>query len=66
MKKFHKALEIDPNYTLAHFGLAIILNSLNRADEALTSYKKIVELDPTDAQAYSNMASIQEDLDMFE
>ena len=65
MKKFHKALEIDPNYTLAHFGLAIMLNGLNRADEALTSYKKVIELDPTNAKAYSNMASIQEDLGMF-
>jgi len=46
--------------------LGNILNGLNRADEALTSYKKVIKIDPTNAKAYSNMASIQEDLGKFE
>jgi len=45
-KEFRRALELDPNYAVAHNSHARELVILGRRDEALTQVKQAVSLDP--------------------
>jgi serine/threonine protein kinase/Tfp pilus assembly protein PilF len=59
---FSKAIEIDPNYALAHAGIAdcrsFLYMNANRSDEnrdeALTASSKALELDPELAEAHNS------------
>lgn len=44
---YRRALQLDPDYALAHFWYANLLAALNRLDEAVSENRRAVELDPT-------------------
>ncbi|MFZ0390625.1 MAG: tetratricopeptide repeat protein [Calditrichia bacterium] len=55
---FRKAVELNPDYINHHLELAITLEKLDRKSEAMTEYRKVLELpasDPED-QKYQQMA----------
>ena len=45
-KEFRRALEINPNYPLAHLGYAHLLSNLGRREEALAEIDRAIKLDP--------------------
>jgi len=45
-KEFRRALEINPNYPLAHLGYAHLLSNLGRGEEALAEIDQAIKLDP--------------------
>jgi tetratricopeptide (TPR) repeat protein len=46
-REFRRALELDPNYVLAHHWYATFLHALGRSDEALREINRAQELDPS-------------------
>ncbi len=45
-REFKRALELDPEYGIAHMWYAELLNSLGRHDEAIMEIKRALEIDP--------------------
>ncbi len=45
-QNFRKAIELNPNYPVAHHWYAVFLSSLGRQSEALTEIKRAQDLDP--------------------
>lgn len=45
-KEYRRAIEIRPNYAMAHYRLSMCLRTMGRLDEALAEAKQAHELDP--------------------
>ena len=45
-KEFRRAIEINPNYPLAHLGYAHLLSTLGRHEDALAEVDRAIKLDP--------------------
>ena len=56
LAKYDEALVIDPEWTEAMHGRAMVLMRLERYDEAIVTGKRIVELDPNDAFAHTSLS----------
>ena len=56
LAKYDEALEIDPDWTEAMHGKAMVLMRLERYDDAIAVGKRIVELDPNDAFAHTSLS----------
>ena len=54
--KLEEALVIDANYALAHSGLSVILQKLDKHSEAVEHAKKVCELEPNDPFSYTAMS----------
>lgn len=50
--------ELLPEDSQGHYNLGLIYNHLDRYDEAIASFTKVIELNPFEAQAYLERASI--------
>ena len=53
--EFRKAIELDPNYALAHYRLGAALATKGLLDEAIAEFRKAIELDPNNAMAKVNL-----------
>ena len=53
---FEKCLKIDPNYGDAILGKAMVCLSRDQLDDAIRLGKQLVELDPNDVLAYTNLS----------
>ena len=60
-----KAIEINPDYAIAHNNLGSILRGLGRLQEAELSTRKAIEINPNDAEALHNLGNILRDLGKF-
>ncbi len=56
--KLLEALEVDPNFALAHAALAVNVQKLGRHDEAIEHAKKVCELEPDDPFSFTAMSVI--------
>ena len=56
---FKNALKIDPNYAIAHYGLAGTYLRQNKIDEGLVELKKVIELAPDSQEAKYAQDAIQ-------
>ena len=57
-----KAIELIPDYAIAHFNLGNIMIALGNSQEAKISYLKAIELNPNIQEAHLNLGSIFRDL----
>ena len=55
--EFEKILTQDPNFTLAHYDLAVAYRVLGMENEAIQQYERTVELQPNFPEALSNLGS---------
>jgi serine/threonine-protein kinase len=55
-QEYRRALEINPNYAIAHNWYAIYLTSRGRSDEAIAASRRALELDPLSANFSANLA----------
>ena len=54
--KLQEAVEVDPNYALAHSALAVTLQRLGKHDEAIVHGQKVCELAPDDPFSFTAMS----------
>lgn len=54
----HRAIATDPDNSLAHFNLGIMLDKRGRVSEAMHSYRRSVEIDPANAWGLIKMSRI--------
>src|SRR5438093_11631 len=45
-REFRRAIELNPNYSIAHDALGVLLVARGRLDEGLKESRRAVELDP--------------------
>ncbi len=55
---YRKAIEINPDYFIAHYNLGNIFINLGKLDEAELSTRKAIELNPNSAEAHLNLGTI--------
>jgi eukaryotic-like serine/threonine-protein kinase len=55
-QEYKRALDINPNYAIAHNWYAIYLTARGRSDEAIAESRRALELDPLSANFCSNLA----------
>ncbi len=55
-EEYKRALEINPNYAIAHNWYAIYLTARGRSDEAIAESRRALELDPLSANFSANLA----------
>jgi tetratricopeptide (TPR) repeat protein len=55
--EFEKILTQDPNFTLAHYDLAVAYRDLGMEDEAIQQYEITIKLQPNFPEALSNLGS---------
>ena len=61
-----KAIELKPEFTIAHFNLGGILKVLGKLDEAEASFKKVIDFMPENAEAHNNLGVTLKELDKLE
>lgn len=54
--KLQEAVQADPQYPLAHSGLAVVLQKLGQHEEAIEHAKKVCELEPNDPFSYTALS----------
>ena len=54
--KFNEALAIDPNYSLAHFALAVVCGQMNDHEKAVQHAERAAQLEPTDSFSYTALS----------
>jgi len=54
--KLQEAVAADPNYTLAHSGLAVVLQRLGRHEEAIAHARRACELEPNDPFSFTALS----------
>tara|TARA_Y100001968_G_C19408376_1_gene744980 strand:- start:136 stop:1908 length:1773 start_codon:yes stop_codon:yes gene_type:complete len=57
-----KAIELKPDFALAHYNLGIILNDLGKSKDAELSYFKAIKIRPNYAEAHYNLGVILDNL----
>ncbi len=55
IKLYQKALQIDPNFALAHYDLAVAYRNMGQVDRAIAEYKKTLKIHPNFPEALSNL-----------
>jgi tetratricopeptide (TPR) repeat protein len=54
MECYNKAIELDPNFSVAYHNRAQVYNALEQYEKAIEDYNKAIELDPNLPDAYNN------------
>ena len=55
---YRRALSLNPDYSQAHYGLAVVYEGLQKYDEAIEEYGKAILLDFQFVQAHNNLARL--------
>lgn len=58
-QKLRRAIELNPNYPVAHEWLGLLLGEMGRIDEALTHADAAIRLDPFEATMYQGRGMVQ-------
>ena len=61
-----KAIEINPNYAMAHFSLGSVLKDMNQLKEAELATRKAIEIKADHPKAHANLGGILKDLGKLE
>ena len=59
---YNEALVQNPGHVMAHVNRGVVLNRLNRPEEALAAYERALELQPTNADAHCNRGNLLKEL----
>ena len=57
-KEFQRAIQLNPNYAIAHGMYGLYLTSLGRVDEGMTQLKRAQELDPLSLIISTNLGDV--------
>ena len=56
VKNYKKAIELNPNNSIAYNDLGVILIHLGKTNEAINNFKKTINISPKNTKAYLNLA----------
>lgn len=62
LRRCESALRLAPQWAAAHYLHGVILNDLERPEEAITAYQEAVQLDPTFTEAIAALAAAEQEL----
>lgn len=65
VEEYKKAIEIKPDWALAHNNLGLTYTKINRQNLAIQEYNEAIKLDPNLAEAHYNLASVYYDQRAF-
>jgi tetratricopeptide (TPR) repeat protein len=54
--KLQESIAADPNYSLAHSGLAVVFQRLGRHEEAIAHARRACELEPNDPFSFTALS----------
>jgi eukaryotic-like serine/threonine-protein kinase len=57
-KEFQRAIELNPNYAIAHGMYALYLDSMSRVDEGMAQHKRALELNPLSLITSTNLGEL--------
>ena len=57
-REYHRALQLNPNYSEAHYGYALLLMAAGRNDEAVSEIRYAAELDPLFAPLRADVGTV--------
>jgi TolB-like protein/DNA-binding winged helix-turn-helix (wHTH) protein/Flp pilus assembly protein TadD len=57
-REYHRALQLNPNYSEAHYGYALLLMTAGRNDEAVSEIRHAAELDPLFASLRADVGRV--------
>jgi TolB-like protein/DNA-binding winged helix-turn-helix (wHTH) protein/Flp pilus assembly protein TadD len=57
-REYHRALQLNPNYSEAHYGYALLLMTAGRNDEAVSEIRHAAELDPLLASLRADVGTV--------
>ena len=60
VENYRRAIEIDPNYSMAHNNLGIALKKTGDLKGAVENYRRAIEIDPKNKDAYHNLFILME------
>ena len=60
LKYYEKACELEPDYSLAHYNLAVHLSEIDELDKAFEHYEKAFKLEPANVFACLGIANTME------
>jgi tetratricopeptide (TPR) repeat protein len=60
-REYHRALEMDPGHTRANFNMGVLLQQLQRPQEAVRHYSAAIDADPACAKAWVNWGNVLKD-----
>ena len=66
LASYQKALEIDPSYDNAYYGLAFTYRAQGRLDMAIANYSEVIRLSPEYAQPYASRAALYQCMGLFD
>jgi tetratricopeptide (TPR) repeat protein len=61
-RNYRKALEVDPEYALAHFNLGNLFDERGNRNEALSHYLAALQIHPSYADAHYNVALLYQSI----
>ena len=65
-KSYTKAIELRPDYAIAHSNLGNILDKLGQRDKAIDSYSKAIELQPDYLAPRSNLGNLLSEIGRYD
>jgi tetratricopeptide (TPR) repeat protein len=65
-KEYKRAIELNPNYALAHMWYGLYLSYIGRHDEAIVHMKRALELDPLNIKFNHNLALVYSDARQYD
>ena len=66
VKKYQKAILIQPDYAKAHYNLGALYHEMGKFDESIESYEKSLVIDPEYAEAHNNLANVLREFGFFD
>ena len=63
---YTRALQIKPDYAVAHNNLGVVLKDLGKHDEAIARYTKALEINPDYTDAHGNLGKVFKDIGKYE
>ncbi len=58
LRAYQRAIELQPDFSDAHYNLANLLREQGHSDEAITYYRRAIELNPAATAAASNLGQL--------
>lgn len=56
VKNYKRAIELNPNHTVAHNDLGVLLIHLGKTNEAINNFRKTINISPRNTKAYLNLS----------
>ena len=56
VKNYKKALELNPNYSIAYNDLGVLFINLGKTNEAINNFRKTINISPKNTKAYLNLS----------